>query len=30
MDGVFAAQALGLLVYGSWVAWAIRQGAWFR
>jgi hypothetical protein len=30
MEGVFAFQALGLLVYGLLVAWAIRRGVWFR
>jgi putative MATE family efflux protein len=30
MDGVFGFQALGLLVYGLLVAWAIRRGVWFR
>lgn len=29
LTGVFAAQALALVIYGSLNAWAIRAGAWF-
>ena len=29
LTGVFAAQAVALVVYGSLNAWAVRAGAWF-
>ncbi len=30
MVGVFVTQAMGLVAYGCLVAWAIRQGVWFK
>jgi hypothetical protein len=29
LDGLFAALALGLVVYGLTLAWSIKAGVWF-